>query len=75
MADISKQINKSQRKWSQEVNLMSTDSVNNYINFKILEYGHHKLLNDDLWEQYKENFADFIEAVFKAYSLITIHKL
>jgi len=29
---------------------MSTDNVNDYINFKILKYGHYKLLNDDLWE-------------------------
>jgi len=29
---------------------MSTDGVNDYINFKILKYGHFNLLNDDLWE-------------------------
>jgi len=45
---------------------MSIDDVNDYINFKILEYGHYKLLNDDLWEQYKEDFADFMEAILKA---------
>jgi len=48
MADTSKQINKGQKKWSQGVDLTSTDDVNNYINFKILKYGHYKLLNDDL---------------------------
>ena len=75
MADIRKQVSEGQRKWSQGVDLTSTTDVNNYINFKILEYGHHKLLNDDLWEQYKEDFADFTEAIFKACSLITIRKL
>jgi hypothetical protein len=54
---------------------MSTNSVNNYINFKILEYRHYKLLDNNLWEQYKEDFADFTEAVFKACSLITIRNL
>ena len=48
MADISKQISEGQRKWSQGVDLMSVNGVNDYINFKIFEYGHYKLLNDNL---------------------------
>ena len=51
---------------------MSTDGVNNYINFKILKYGYYKLLNNNLQEQYKE---DFTEATFKAYSIISICNL
>ena len=54
---------------------MSTNGVNNYINFKILKYRHYKLLNNDLWKQYKEDFADFTETTFKACSLITIRNL
>ena len=54
---------------------MSTDGVNNYINFKILKYGHYKLLNNDLQEQYKEDFADFTEAIFKACNPTAIHNL
>ena len=74
MADISKQIS-DQKKWSQGVDLTSINGVNNYINFKIFKYGHYKLLNNNLWEQYKKDFADFTETIFKAYSLIIIHKL
>ena len=48
MADISKQINEGWEKWSQGVNLTSIPDVNDYIQFKLLEYGHYKLLNDDL---------------------------
>jgi hypothetical protein len=29
---------------------MSMDDVDNYIKYKILEYGYFKLMNDDLWE-------------------------
>ena len=54
---------------------MSVNGVNNYINFKIFKYRHYKLLNNDLWEQYKKDFIDFIKAVFKAYNLITIYNL
>jgi hypothetical protein len=50
IADISKQISESQKKWTQGVDLTSADEVNDYIYFKILEYGHFELLNDNLWE-------------------------
>ena len=43
--------------------------------FKILKYGHYKLLNDDIWEQYKKDFVDFIEDTLKAYSIIPIYNL
>ena len=54
---------------------MSINGVNNYINFKILKYGYFKLLNNNLWKQYKEDFADFIEAIFKACNLITTRNI
>ena len=54
---------------------MSITDVNNYIKFKILKYGHYKLLNDDIQEQYKEDFADFTEDTFKACSIIPIRNL
>ena len=75
MVDITKQISKGQKKWSQGVDLTSTDGVNDYINFKILKYGYYKLLNDDLQEQYKEDFADFTEAILKAYNPNAIRNL
>ena len=75
MADISKQIDEGQEKWSQGVDLTSITEVNNYIKFKVLEYEYYKLMNDDLWEQYKEDFANFTEATFKACSIIPIRNL
>ena len=75
MADINKQISEGQKKWSQGIDLMSTNDVNDYIQFKILKYGHYKFTNDDLWEQYKEDFIDFTEAIFKTCNLTAIHNL
>ena len=54
---------------------MSITKVNNYIKFKVLKYEHYKLINNDLWEQYKEDFANFTEATFKACSIIPIRNL
>jgi hypothetical protein len=75
MADISKQINEGQKKWRQGVDLTSADDVNDYIEFKTLEYKYYKFTNDDLWEQYKEDFTDFTEAVFKACNLTAVRNL
>jgi hypothetical protein len=54
---------------------MSISDVNDYIEFKILEYRHYNFINNDMWEQYKEDFVDFIEATFKTYKLIITHNL
>ena len=75
MADISKQIYEGQEKWSQGVNLTSITDVNNYIKFKILKYGYYRFINDNMQEQYKEDFADFTEAILKAYNPTTIRNL
>jgi hypothetical protein len=54
---------------------MSIIDVISYIKFKTLEYKYFKLMNDDLWEQYKEDFSDFIEPVFKNYIIIAVCNL
>jgi hypothetical protein len=54
---------------------MFINNINNYISFKILEYRHFKLINNNLREQYQEDFTDFIKAIFKAYNPITIYNL
>ena len=48
MADISKQIDKGQKKWSQGVDLTSIPNVNNYIKFKTLKYEYFKFINNNL---------------------------
>ena len=54
---------------------MSIDDVNNYIKFKILKYRHYNFINNNMWEQYKEDFVGFTEAVFKACKLIALCNL
>jgi len=44
---------------------MFANNINDYIKFKTLEYTYYKFTNDDLWEQYKEDFTGFIEVIFK----------
>ena len=75
MADISKQVSEGQKKWSQGVDPTSIPDVNNYIKFKVLKYEYFELINNDLWEQYQEDFADFTEATFKACNPTTIRNL
>ena len=54
---------------------MSIDNINDYIKFKILEYEHFKFINNNLQKQYKEDFADFTEAIFKTCNLTNIYNL
>ena len=75
MADIRQQIKEGQENWRQGVDVTSTEGVDDYIEFKILEYGHAKLMNDDLWEQYREDFADFTEAILKTCNPTAIRNL
>jgi hypothetical protein len=75
MADTSKQISEGQKKWRQGVNLTSAENANEYIKFKTLEYEYFKFINDDLWEQYKEDFADFTEPIFKTCNLTDVRNL
>ena len=54
---------------------MSITNVNDYIKFKTLKYKYFKFINVDLQEQYQEDFAGLIEAIFKAYNPTTIYNL
>ena len=54
---------------------MSINDVNDYVEFKILKYRYYNFINDDMWEQYKEDFVDFMEVIFKTCKLIAIRNL
>ena len=54
---------------------MFIPNVNNYIKFKTLKYRYFKFININLQEQYQEDFADFMEAIFKACNPTTIYNL
>ena len=54
---------------------MSINDVNDYIKFKVIEYGHYNFLNNDMWEQYQEDFVDFTKATFKACDHIALYNL
>jgi SNF2 family DNA or RNA helicase len=75
MADIRRQIDDGQKKWRQGPDLTSANDINDYVKFKTLEYAYYKFTNDDLWEQYKEDFAGFTEAIFKTCSICKLRIL
>jgi hypothetical protein len=75
MADLDKQIDEGQEKWRKGPDLIFITDTGNYIKFKTLKYKYFKLMNDDLWEQYREDFADFKKANFKACSIVIVCKL
>ena len=75
MATISEQILEGQKLWSRGVDTQDIDSVNEYLSFKLREYDFLDFKDDDLWEQFTGDFADFTEETFKNAAQGNIRKL
>src|SRR6266487_2945320 len=75
MASRSSQPSSSYSNNRQELDLMNPKSVAEYIKAKQAKYKECDLMDSDLWEQFKEDFADFTEQIFKDYDQPTIRKL
>ena len=60
MTDISQQVKKGQKKWSKGINIDPDDinitNINDFIQFKILEYKVYDFKDNKMWEIYKEDF-------------------
>ena len=58
--DISQQIREGQKKWSKGINIDPNDfniiDINDFIQFKTLEYKVYDFKDNELWEVYKEDF-------------------
>ena len=75
MANLSGQPSSSHSDNGQELDLTDPQSVAEYIKAKQAEYEECNLMDSDLWEQFKEDFADFTEQIFKDCNQSTIRKL
>jgi hypothetical protein len=75
MANLSGQPSSSHSDNGQELDLTDPQSVAEYIKTKQAEYEEYDLMDSDLWEQFKEDFTDFTEQIFKDYNQLTIRKL
>ena len=64
MLNIKVQVNTGQKKQDKSIDLQSdkttTEDINEFIKFKILEYEAYDFKNNKLWEVYKEDFNNFI---------------
>jgi len=60
MADIRVQVRERQKKWGKEINIDSNNiniiNINNFMQFKTLEYKVYNFKDNKLWEAYKEDF-------------------
>jgi hypothetical protein len=53
-------------KWKEGINLEASnkDNILDYLNTRLFQYKVEKLTNGDLWELYKEDFANFDINIF-----------
>ena len=69
MSDIKAQVNTRQKKWGKGIDLQSnkttTEDINEFMKFKILEYEAYDFKDDELWEAYKEDFNNFTLQTFR----------
>ena len=77
--DISQQVKEGQKKWSKGINIDPDDinitDINNFIQFKILEYKVYNFKDNEMWKIYKEDFWNFIIEIFKDCNQFYIQKL
>ena len=71
MTTLEQQVKERRPKWSQGVDPTDTNSVIEYIEYKMLEYEYFDFLDVDLWEQFKADFVDFTEENLKALTLVS----
>jgi len=78
MVDITEQVREGQKKWGRGINIDSDIDIieiNNFVQFKILEYEAYNFKDDELWEAYKEDFNNFTLQIFRDYNQHGIRKL
>ena len=74
--DISQQVREGQKKWSKGINIdpdnINIADINDFIQFKILEYKAYNFKDSKIQEVYKEDFQNFIVEIFKDYNQFNI---
>ena len=63
MTDIGQNVKKGQKKWGRGIdvdfNNINIIDINDFVQFKTLEYKVYDFKNNELWEVYKEDFQNF----------------
>ena len=76
MMDISQQVKGGQKKQSKGINIdpnnINNININDFIQFKILEYKVYNFKDSEILEVYKEDFQNFIVEIFKDYNQFNI---
>jgi hypothetical protein len=75
MTITKQQIKDGQQKWGQGVDPTDTDSVIEYIDYKVLEYEYYDFIDNDLWDQFKEDFVGFTEDTLKPCGVQCLRRL
>jgi hypothetical protein len=74
MTTLKQQVKDGQLKWRKGVDPTDTNSANEYIEFRLLEYEYYDL-KDDLWAWFQEEFTGFTEEILEACHQPTINQL
>lgn len=74
-SDLKTQVDEGQKKWTSGPDITNKVDVNEYIKFKLVEYEYFDAKDYDLWETFREDFAEFKEETFKNCNQLIIRNL
>jgi hypothetical protein len=81
MSEIMKEIQAGRERWPKGIDTVDNTTtttikdIDDYITFKITEYTHYNVHDEDLWEVFKEDFKGFSLIMLKECSQLGIRKL
>ena len=64
-SDLKTQVDEGQKKWTSGPDITNKVDVNEYIKFKLVEYEYFDAKDYDLWETFREDFAELKEEALK----------
>jgi hypothetical protein len=71
-----KEIKAGRVRWPKGIGVEdTTEDIDNYITYKITEYTHYDVQDEELWEVFQEDFTGFSKSIFKDCNQMSIRKL
>jgi hypothetical protein len=69
MSQLHRQVKEGRKKWQDGIDAqdeqIDKEEINGFTEYKLLEYEAYKLQDDDLWEQFHDDFKTFSVESFK----------
>lgn len=73
--ELARSLKESRKKWKDGVDIQDKNAVYEYMDHKLTEYEHDGFTDQDMWEQFRDDFTGFTEEHFKVGGPTMLRKL